>query len=84
MPFQVREDFTRAAQELRGGVKVVWVIDPDERKVTVCLPDRFPEILKADQELTGGDILPGFRCRVADLFFLPGPASAGPPAPEGG
>ena len=30
------------------------------------------------QELTG-DALPDFRCRVADLFFLPGEEEAGEP-----
>jgi Uma2 family endonuclease len=62
----------RITRFLRRGVKVVWLIDPDDRKVTVYLPDRAPEVLDADQELTGGDVLPGFRCRVADLFFVPG------------
>jgi len=27
--------------------------------------------LTATEELTGGDVLPGFRCRVAELFELP-------------
>ena len=38
---------------------------PLERPVTI-------RIFEENEELTGGDVLPDFRCRVADLFALPG------------
>jgi Uma2 family endonuclease len=56
---------------LRNGVSMVWVIDPATRKVTVHRPDRPQTQVGEDGELTGEDILPGFRCRVADFFRLP-------------
>ena len=34
--------------------------------------DRAHKVLKADEELTGDDLLADFRCRVADFFFMPG------------
>ena len=46
---------------------------------TVYRPDQFPQVFEGDDELTGDPELPGFRCRVADLFYLPG--EEGPPAP---
>jgi Uma2 family endonuclease len=75
----------RAKHFLHGGVKVVWILDPEDRTATVYLPERAPEVLESSHELTGGDVLPGFRCRVADLFYLPGeeqaaPAPIAPPA----
>jgi Uma2 family endonuclease len=57
---------------LRNGVTLVWLIDPEERNVTVYRPERTPEVLRADRELIAEDVLPGFRCRVADLFFVAG------------
>jgi Uma2 family endonuclease len=68
----------RVTRFLRGGVKVVWVLDPEDRTVTVYLADRAPEVLESGQELSGGAALPGFRCRVGDLFFLPGEEQGGP------
>jgi Uma2 family endonuclease len=57
---------------LRTGVLLVWLVDPEIQTVTVYRKDKGPETLNDQQELTGGDILPGFHCRVADLFFVPG------------
>ena len=47
---------------------VVWVIDPDFRRVSVHRPGRPVETLHETQELSGEPELPGFRVRVADLF----------------
>ena len=74
------DNLSRFAQRLqwflRWGVWLIWVLDPEERTVTVYRPDVAPEALMMDGELTGGDILPDFRCRVADFFRLPGETSA--------
>ncbi|MFO0892001.1 MAG: Uma2 family endonuclease [Isosphaeraceae bacterium] len=53
---------------LQAGVRLVWMIDPRTRVVRVhTAPDRFSE-LKPGQTLDGGDVLPGFRVAVAELF----------------
>jgi Uma2 family endonuclease len=57
---------------LATGVKLVWVLDPESRQAVVYEPDKRPSTLKRTDEITGGDVLPGFRCQVADLFRLPG------------
>jgi Uma2 family endonuclease len=57
---------------LQNGVSLVWLLDPQERTVTVYRPDRGPLLLQGKQKLTGDDVLPGFQCRVLDLFLLPG------------
>jgi Uma2 family endonuclease len=57
---------------LRGGVDLVWVVDPETRSVMVHRNEKNPSELKGDAELTGDEVLPGFRCRVADFFFMPG------------
>jgi Uma2 family endonuclease len=62
----------RVTQFLRWGVKVVWVVHPEEQTVTVYLPDRAPDVLELHEELSGGDVLPDFRCRVAEFFFTTG------------
>jgi Uma2 family endonuclease len=66
---------------LRTGVALVWVVDPEGRTVTVYRPDRAPAVAAADDELSGEEVLPGFRCRVADFFHMAGGTAAAPPAP---
>ena len=53
---------------LAAGSRAVWIVDPETRSVTVHRPGAEPITLTEDQDLDGGDVLPGFVCRVA-LFF---------------
>jgi Uma2 family endonuclease len=62
----------RIDQFLRQGIAVVWVVDPDSRSVTVHRPNQLPQVFEGEDELTGDPEMPGFRCRVADLFYMPG------------
>jgi Uma2 family endonuclease len=56
---------------LKSGVKVLWLVDYARRKVTVYRPERTLTVVKEDDELTGGDDLPGLTIKVADIFKLP-------------
>lgn len=53
---------------LDAGVRMVWVVDPRRRIVTVYIPDHTAKILTTDDELDGGDVLPGFRLAVSEIF----------------
>jgi Uma2 family endonuclease len=68
-PAEVQE---RIDQQLQFGTRLVWLVDPDKRTVTVYRPGQEPYVLTEDQELTGEDVLPDFRCRVAEFFAFPG------------
>lgn len=64
----------RIMEQLDFGTPLVWLLDTEARNVTVFRPGKQPYVLKESQELTGDDILPDFRCRVAEFFELPGEA----------
>ena len=66
----------RIIRLLKCGVVIVWLADPEERTITVFRSDRGMELLESHQEIMADDALPGFRCRVADFFYMPGEASA--------
>jgi Uma2 family endonuclease len=66
---EVKVDAYRTA-----GVKLVWVIDPPSRSVRVHRIDGTVTDLGENDELSGEDVLPGFRCPVAALFEIPPPA----------
>lgn len=58
-----------------AGVPLVWIVDPEKRIVTVHrLGTPSPIRLTENDEITGDDALPGFRCRVSQ-FFPPRPKS---------
>ncbi len=54
---------------LSAGTRLVWVLHPRRRRVTVYRPDQKPVILTAEENLEGQDVICGFRVRVGDLFF---------------
>ena len=62
----------RIRDQLRFGTPLVWLLDPEERNVTVYRPGRDYQVLEEGEEITGEDVLPDFRCKVAEFFNLPG------------
>ena len=50
------------------GVQVVWVIAPEERQVYVYDAPTHVRILTGQDELTGGEVVPGFRLPLGHLF----------------
>jgi Uma2 family endonuclease len=53
---------------LANGVRLLWLIDPDNRLVTVMTTPDESITLSEDDELDGGDVLPGFRVPVRDIL----------------
>jgi Uma2 family endonuclease len=53
---------------LKVGVRMTWVIDPEVGSVAVYRLGEQPRTLDDTETLDGGDVLPGFSCRVAGLF----------------
>lgn len=58
----------KVGEYLRMGVRLVWVVDPKARRVTVFTSEHEPLTFAAESELDGGDALPGLRCRSAEFF----------------
>lgn len=50
-------------------VKVVWVVDPQARRVLVYRSMTEITELRVGQVLTDEDLLPGFSLSISDLFF---------------
>ncbi len=51
-----------------GGARQVWLVYPRTRNVYVLRSPTAVQIVGTEATLTGGDILPGFSCPVAELF----------------
>jgi len=61
----------KALAWLDAGAALVWVVNPARRTVTVFRSASDIETLTAGAELDGGELLPAFRCPIADLFANP-------------
>ena len=60
----------KARMWLDYGVRLVWVAFPDGRTVNVYLSDNEVRTLGEGDSLDGGDVLPGFSCRVGEIFDI--------------
>ncbi len=62
------EVITKVREYFQAGVIRVWVIYPFERQVYIYESPRKNIILGEGDDLDGGDLLPGFRLSLAELF----------------
>jgi Uma2 family endonuclease len=53
---------------LKAGVRLVWVIDPATQTVRVYRTGQPTQVLREQDTLSGEDVLPGFACKVSELF----------------
>jgi len=53
---------------LATGTRTVWVAEPRNRTVTIHVAGLENRTLTAEETLEGGEILPGFTCKVSDFF----------------
>jgi len=56
---------------LHAGVPLVWVVNPEQRTVEIHRAGGMGAILRENDEISGEDVVPGFRCRVGDFTQLP-------------
>lgn len=53
---------------LDAGTRVVWVVDPGSRSVTVYRSRDEIRLLTGDEDLDAEPVLPGFRLKLSKLF----------------
>jgi Uma2 family endonuclease len=59
---------TKIAEYFSAGTRLVWVIEPATRTVYAYRSAHDVQALGEDDELSGADVLPGFRYAVGRLF----------------
>jgi Uma2 family endonuclease len=67
-----RDAVADVAEKIRrwidADVELAWVVDPAGRTVTVHRSHDDIRVLTAKDMLTGEHVVPGFECRIAELF----------------
>ena len=68
-----RQVHDKALMWLYYGAEVVWVVQPEQRRVSVYRSGQDTIRLSGTETLDGFDVLPGFQCELTAIF---GPAPA--------
>ena len=58
----------KVGEYLAAGVRLVWVVDPRERAAVRYRSLTDVQVIRDDGDLEGEDVLPGLRCRLADVL----------------
>ena len=68
-PSEERADMARKVREyFAGGAEQVWHIFPEAEQIVVFTSPTETQTFSADDIIDAGGILPGFSCRVGDIF----------------
>lgn len=68
-PYDKQKETDETIEEyLLCGVRLVWIVNPFHDTVTVYRPGAEPVLYNRTQTIEGDPELPGFRCRVAEIF----------------
>lgn len=65
---RARHLLDKVGEYIDAGVRLVWVIDPQRSRAIVYRSLTDVREIGPDDELDGGDIVPGFRCRLREIL----------------
>ena len=60
----------KTAEYFANGARAVWIADPGPRTVAVRRPGMPDQIYQVDDMLYGDPEIPGFACRVSEIFAV--------------
>jgi Uma2 family endonuclease len=63
-----KQIFAKLKEYFARGVRLVWVLAPEDRTLTIYRTADEGRVLHETATVTGEDVLPGFTCRVSDLL----------------
>ena len=68
-PGDARKEVDEKVEDWLGaGARAVWVVNPKRRTVSVYRPASEVVRLAEGDVLDGGEVVPGFRCEVSEIF----------------
>jgi Uma2 family endonuclease len=73
----------KLADYRKAGVPLIWIIYPEARAARIHRIDGSAGYLLEDGELSGEDVIPGFRCPLREILPRLAPAEGPDAAPNG-
>ena len=66
----VQEMHRKLVDYFDAGVELVWFLDSRARTVEIFTAPALSTVLKVGQTLTGGNVVPGFKLKLRELFAV--------------
>jgi Uma2 family endonuclease len=64
----LKEVEEKAGDYVAAGTRLVWVVNPRTRTITIYRGGAEPVVLREADSLDGEDVVPGFKCGVSEVF----------------
>ena len=58
----------KMVEYMETGVRLGWLIDPQQRRVHICRPDQEPEVLEDPTTVSADPLLPGFVLDLTEIW----------------
>jgi Uma2 family endonuclease len=65
---RVSEVVAKLEMYQEAGVPLIWLVDPDKETITIIAASQPTRVVKQGDTIDGGEVLPGFRVPVAEIF----------------
>lgn len=65
---KLRDLRAKAKFSIANGVRLVWLVLPEQKIVEVYRPNEDVQLLTVENTLDGYDVLPGFSLAIAEIF----------------
>lgn len=65
---EVSELNVKVEEYLAAGVALVWVVDPETATVMIHRADGSVAKLHKNDDISGENVIPGFKCKVAEFY----------------
>lgn len=65
---RVKQIQAKVEKYIAHGTRVIWVVDCKKQEVTVHTPGSIRKVTGLNAILTGGDVMPKFRCRLSQIL----------------
>jgi len=65
---RMREVHRKLDRYFDSGTQVVWWVNWKIEQVHIYTPDSIAALTRPNEILSGGDVLPGFKCRLSRIF----------------
>jgi Uma2 family endonuclease len=66
---RLKEVHRKLDRYFEHGTRAVWWVDWKKEQVHTYTPDSIEALTSLQDVLSGGDVLPGFKCRLRQIFY---------------
>ena len=66
---RLREVHRKLDRYFEHGTRMAWWVDWKKQQIQIYTPDSIEALTRLQDVLGGGEVLPGFKCRLSQIFY---------------